>query len=379
MNKNNLTGIYSLILYLFLASISIPCAALEKENILVIANKNVKGSVFLANYYMKKRGVSKEQLIVLKTVATESCNRSEYKKNIAVPVYAYLKKRKPEPNVTCLLLMYGMPLKIANSDQGEKSIKKNLKSYYDISAAVDSELAMIYEPDYPLSGWIENPLFTESKIKSPFVDKKNIFMICRLDGPTPEIVQKIIDDSIETEKQGVQGNACFDARWPEENTGRMNAYTQFDKYIHMAAKKTIEKGILPCKIDNSQLLFQKGDCPNTALYCGWYSLAKYVDAFEWAKGAVAYHVASAECVTLKKKNSQVWCKVMLEKGIAATLGPVGEPYLQSFPRPDIFFGLLFDGHSLAESYMKSTPYLSWKMVLIGDPLYYPFKNIAPDK
>ena len=83
-----------------------------------------------------------------------------------------------------------------------------------------------------------------------------------------------------------------------------------------------------------------------------------MDAFEWAKGAVAYHVASAECVTLKKKNSQAWCKVMLEKGVATTLGPVGEPYLQSFPRPDIFFGLLFDGHSLAESYMKSNPYLS---------------------
>jgi uncharacterized protein (TIGR03790 family) len=379
VNKNNLSSIFFLILFLFAVSISMPCAALEKENILVIANKNVKESVFLANYYMKKRGIADEQLIILKTATTESCNRSEYKKNIAGPVYAYLKKRKPEPNATCLLLMYGMPLKIANSDPEEKSIRKNIQSYYDISAAVDSELAMIYEPDYPLSGWIENPLYTENKRKSPFVDKENIFMICRLDGPSPEIVQRIIDDSIETEKQGVKGNAFFDAQWPEETTDRMNAYRRFDKYIHMAAKKTIESGTLPCKIDTTPLLFQKGDCPNTALYCGWYSLANYVDAFEWAKGAVAYHVASAECNTLKNENSRVWCKVMLTKGVAATLGPVGEPYLQSFPRPNIFFGFLFDGHSIVESYMKSIPYLSWKMVLIGDPMYHPFKNISPNK
>jgi len=244
-----------LILFLFAASISIPCAAMEKENIIVIANKNVKESVFLANYYMKKRGISKKQRIDLKTVTNESCSRSEYKKNIAGPVHAYLMKRKTEPNATCLVLIYGMPLKIADPDPGERSTKKNLKSYYDTRAAVDSELAMIYESDYPLSGWIENPLYKENMRKSLFVDKKNVFMVCRLDGPTLEIVQKIIDDSIETEKQGVQGNACFDTRWPEENTGRMNAYTRFDKYIHMAAKKTIEKGLLPCKIDTTQLLF----------------------------------------------------------------------------------------------------------------------------
>jgi len=66
---------------------------------------------------------------------------------------------------------------------------------------------------------------------------------------------------------------------------------------------------------------------------------------------------------------------MLEKGVAATIGPVGEPYVQAFPVPEIFFGYLVDGYlSLAESYLISTPYLSWKMVLVGDPLYRPFKK-----
>jgi len=66
---------------------------------------------------------------------------------------------------------------------------------------------------------------------------------------------------------------------------------------------------------------------------------------------------------------------MLEKGVAATIGPVGEPYVQAFPVPEIFFGYLVDGYlSLAECYLISTPYLSWKMVLVGDPLYRPFKK-----
>jgi hypothetical protein len=67
--------------------------------------------------------------------------------------------------------------------------------------------------------------------------------------------------------------------------------------------------------------------------------------------------------------------MMLEKGVAATLGPVGEPYLNSFPPPELFFPILIRGDAtLAETYALSNPFLSWKMVLIGDPLYRPFKH-----
>ena len=93
-------------------------------------------------------------------------------------------------------------------------------------------------------------------------------------------------------------------------------------------------------------LFQPGDCPDAALYCGWYSLAKYVDAFDWAPGAVAYHLASSEATTLRNEQSQVWCKRMLEDGVCATIGPVYEPYLVAFPRPNEFFALLHPGRAL---------------------------------
>jgi hypothetical protein len=67
--------------------------------------------------------------------------------------------------------------------------------------------------------------------------------------------------------------------------------------------------------------------------------------------------------------------MMLEKGIAATIGPVGEPYVQAFPVPEVFFGLLLEGKAtLAECYASSSPFLSWRMVLIGDPLYKPFST-----
>ena len=68
-------------------------------------------------------------------------------------------------------------------------------------------------------------------------------------------------------------------------------------------------------------------------------------------------------------------KRLLEDGVAATIGPVGEPYAEAFPFPQVFFGLLLDGDfTLVEAYSLSLPFISWKMVLIGDPLYQPFRQ-----
>ena len=198
-------------------------------------------------------------------------------------------------------------------------------------------------------------------------------MVSRLDGPTATSVKRIIDDTLSTEKKGLAGNAYFDARWPVDDSATLSGYTLYDQSIHRAAERVRKYKHLSVRVDASPGLFQHGQCPDAALYCGWYSLAKYVDAFAWRKGAIGYHIDSSECTTLKKKNSQVWCKRMIEEGVCATVGPVGEPYVQAFPMPEVFFGYLTEGIlSLAECYMISLPFLSWKMVLIGDPLYHPF-------
>jgi len=136
-----------------------------------------------------------------------------------------------------------------------------------------------------------------------------------------------------------------------------------------------DKAFVEVVIDKAPELFPVGACPNAALYCGWYSLGNYVDSFRWQKGAVGFHVASGEASTLRKKESNVWCKRMIEEGVAATLGPVEEPYLLSFPLPDHFFPLLMSGKiPLLEVYFRTIPYMSWRQILIGDPLYTPFRN-----
>jgi uncharacterized protein (TIGR03790 family) len=185
----------------------------------------------------------------------------------------------------------------------------------------------------------------------------------------------MIDDTLSAEKKGLQGTAYFDARWSEPEKRQTSGYAFYDQSIHRAASLFKQRNIMPVVLNDKQALFQPGDCPDAAIYCGWYSLKKYIDAFEWKPGAIGYHIASFECATLKEHDSHVWCKKMIEKGVVATLGPVAEPYVEAFPPPEIFFNLLIDGRlTLVECFAASNPLLSWKMVLIGDPLYRPFKN-----
>ncbi len=204
-------------------------------------------------------------------------------------------------------------------------------------------------------------------------------LVSRLDGPSPKIVRRVIDESLATEHVGLKGKAYFDARWPRK-PGKVaykgkSGYQFYDTSIYRAADLVKNSLGMPVVINDKPEVFQPGQCPEAALYCGWYSLARYVDAFTWVKGSIGYHIASAECSTLKRPGSNVWCKRMLEKGIAATLGPVNEPYVQAFPVPELFFRFLIDGYwSVAETYALSKPFLSWQMVLIADPLYRPFKN-----
>jgi hypothetical protein len=66
---------------------------------------------------------------------------------------------------------------------------------------------------------------------------------------------------------------------------------------------------------------------------------------------------------------------MLKDGAAATIGAVREPYLRAMTRPEPFFGVLLTGQfTLAETFALSNRYVSWMVILIGDPLYTPFKT-----
>ena len=348
--------------------------ALEPAEVVVIANVRANDSLELAEYYMRRRQIPVDHLIRLNVAEKERCSRQEYDEKIRKPVRQALARLDPGRRVRCLVVVYGMPLAIRPPGP-EESPQQDQAEQMTTKAAVDSELALVLTDDYPLAGWLPNPYFRGLRGQATLLARDRVLIVGRLDGPDPATVRRLVDDTLQAEKEGLHGRACFDARWPKPTGKNLSGYALYDASLHAAADGVRASGQMEeVRLDERDELFRPGECPQAALYSGWYSLGRYIDAFGWVRGAIGYHIASAECTTLKDKGSQVWCKRMLEKGVAATIGPVNEPYVQAFPLPELFFTSLTEGYlSLGESYLVSLPYLSWQMVLIGDPLYQPFK------
>lgn len=390
IHKSKYLIVFNVFLTFFTTCYARPGYCLEPEEVLVVANQKIEGSVEIAHYYMDRRHIPESNFLSLSLTSNETMSREEYDSSLKKKVLDSLNKIRPNHRIEAIVLVYGVPLKVApprpsmddierilqlNQDKEDKNQEQDREVVRlrktNMRAAVDSELALVLAGEYELDGWMENPYFIGFQGANLLLKKDQVLLVSRLDGPDTATVYRIINDTLQAEKEGLQGKAYFDARWPAGNEKHLSGYKQYDQSIHKAAALVRKRMMVV--IDEQDGLFPEKSCPDAALYCGWYSLGSYVDSFVWNKGAIGYHIASDECASLRKENSSLWCQKMLEKGVAATIGPVYEPYVQGFPLPELFFGYLVQGYmSLGESYLVSLPFLSWQTILIGDPLYQPF-------
>jgi len=387
--------------------------ALEPDEILVIANRQISTSKQIAEYYCKKRNIPDKNIIYLALGHNppERISRDEYEKSLALPIRKRLQRRFPG-EIRCLVTTYGIPVKVgpqgpmpgkgrkinelkrllSKEKQRLEQLKQNSAldaqqisiqtkqinqkisqikgeisrlSGKETNASVDSELSMVLFQSYDLYRWQPNTL----RGQVPGLGFKTL-MVSRLDGPDYKIVKGLIDKALTAEKTGLKGNAYIDSR----GIVKKDLYGHFDQSLRDLGAFIRSNTKMPIKAEQTGQLFQPGSCPQTAVYCGWYSLRKYVDAFDFVDGAVGFHIASFEAQKLRDPNSSTWCAAMLRDGITATLGAVDEPYLHSFPQPKEFFAELFRGSCLVEAYYSTKPFNSWQLVLIGDPLYRPFTN-----
>lgn len=389
--------------------------ALEPGEILVIANSDNAASVRIARYYCKMREVPTENIftVSLGTGLRDTISRNDYDKRLAEPIREKLFSLEFAGKIRCLLTTYGVPYKVgpreplkgmedklnelkALAEQEKEAIEqlrqKGLTSSTEFkqksnrltqlqleidringketAASVDSELSMVLFSAYELYRWQENLL--KNNVHSR--DFRTL-MVCQLDGPDYKIVKGLVDKALAAEKTGLNGAAYIDSRGLV--TRDLPGY--FDRSLRDLAELTRLRTQLLVKEESTEKLFAPAECPRTAIYCGWYSLKNYIDAFDFVDGAVGYHISSFEAQDIRDPNSSQWCPAMLKDGITATLGAVAEPYLHSFPEPKAFFLELFNGRCLVEAFYYTKPFNSWQLILIGDPLYKPFKTIQKSK
>jgi uncharacterized protein (TIGR03790 family) len=355
--------------------------AIEPADVFIIVNRNVPQSQAVADHYCRQRGVPAENIVPLDLPDGEDISRREYDDRLAGPLRLALAERREQAKV--LLTVWGVPLRVGPQEPTAEEQAAGVQ-YDESHAAVDSELALLWWGAYELRRWQANPLYFQVPDEAR-QDVPATLMVSRLDGPTPELAMRLVDQALAAEKDGLAGRVYVDARGiaydPAQDRGF--GYGGYDESLREMASLLKDAGGMDVTLDDQPDLFSSGSCPDAALYCGWYSLARYVDSCRFVPGAVAWHIASAEAVSLRDPNCAYWCKNLLDQGACATIGPVAEPYTIGFPKPAEFFGLLVTGqYPLVECYARTHILTSWMMVLVGDPLYNPFAHsprLKPDQ
>jgi uncharacterized protein (TIGR03790 family) len=242
-------------------------------------------------------------------------------------------------------------------------------------ASVDSQLACLpmSEMNLPWVGPITNPLYgvTNAAWLHP---TNGILMVTRLDGPTEQIAQGLVDKALEAEENGLWGRAYFDGR------GITNGgYKVGDDMMRGASNVTHALGLETIMDEKPETFPASFPMSQIAFYAGWYdwnaSGPFTLPQVEFMPGAFAYHLHSFSAQTIRSTKDN-WVGPLLSKGATATMGCVDEPYLSATPDIAAFFGRFIAGQfSFGEAAWAAQNSLSWQNIAVGDPLYRPFAII----
>jgi len=373
-------------------------AAQAGSEVVVIYNSRLPESKEVAEYYAGRRAVPAAQVWGFDLPTSESMSRAEFTDALQKPLLKKLEEAKlwilspstnvlsePQPGaggfrrvveakVRYAALCYGVPVKILKDPAlVEPGTEKLRPEFRRNEAAVDSELANLprFEMKFPLSGPLPNQLYgtTNASLLSPTF---GLFLVTRLDGPSPAIARGLVDKAIEAETNGLWGRAYFDARGLATN----DTYFTGDAWIRGAAEAARRFGF-ETVLDERPETFSPGfPLSQVAFYAGWYDQGVSgpftQKTVEFMPGAFAYHLYSFSAQTIRSAENS-WVGTLLQKGATCTMGAVDEPYLGG--TPDIFTFLArftFFGFTFGEAAYAAQASISWQTTCIGDPLYRPF-------
>ncbi len=359
-------------------------AALDHTQVVVLYNSNEAESREVALDYARGRGIPSTQLVGLDVPMTDTISRDVYNEKVRAVLErkfatngwwqapSTTQGNQPialrETKMKALVCIRGVPFRISRS-KDRVAPPEAVKQFKGVTeASVDGDLACLATWNSSLTGPVPNPYFKKDTLFNQKQIPWGMLLVTRIDGPSYEICRRMIKDVLEVEKTGLWGRGYIDLA---------EKYKQGDDWLKNITKQCDQEGI-PCIVEPTKDTFTSHyPMTDAALYFGWYRYnrdgALLSRSFKFRKGAVAVHIHSFSAEKLRS-NSERWCGPLLAKGAAASLGNVYEPYLGITHHLDIFFDRLLKGYTLAEAAYMAQPAVSWHNLVLGDPLYRPFKH-----
>jgi uncharacterized protein (TIGR03790 family) len=343
------------------------------ERVLVVYNSSAPDSLAVAKFYIEQRKIPAANMCKIAVSSPDFVTLDEYESRVKAPVRKCLEAAGRQ-KILYIVFSFRTPYTVTRNNAG---------------FAVDQGIADIWD-EYSQSRLGkdagQHPYFGEAQSQGnvylPFVSfaayretakALTIYNVWRLDAPNAELARSLVYKAMFAEEHGLRGKACFDLQFGGVDTLSDYGAAAGDWDVHQAAILARRAGFEVVE-DATRAEFGTAPaplrCDGAVLYAGWYSLNHYNDAFTWYPGAIGIHLDSASAVNPRSGTN--WAANALLKGITVTSGAVSEPYLEGLPHPDQMLLYLFQGANVGDALLRSTRWLKWMIINIGDPLYRPF-------
>lgn len=332
-------------------------------NVAVVANLAVPESMAVAEFYRTARGIPETNVCLVDTASAYAVSWATYRDEIEDPVAQCLQSRGISEQVLFIAVTWGVPAVI--SDVGEEVFGKRTKAVDGFLADPFGELADDANPYYEATDRFSR----ENGYRG--------YLVTRLDGPSADVAFALVERAVGAElaPELPDGVGYFDLE-PNGDTAIdrevIAGAGEWGNGLIRATFDAFEAAGWPVVLDENDAQFGTAPaltwCPEARWYLGWYQLYAYNDAFDWADGAVGFHIDSFSAVEYRRPGS--WAYGALLAGVTATAGAVWEPYTNGILQGDIFLrSFVLDGVSVAEAAWRAIPRRQWMNVVFGDPLY----------
>lgn len=354
---------------------------------IILVNARQPESVALGEFYADQRGIPRANLVALPMPAEETIRWTDFVDQIWQPLQDELLRRgwiegfsaeQLDPlgrrrvaitghRLAYLVVCRGTPLRIQHDptivDPGNAARQPD--QFRTNAAAVDSELALLAQGPMATLGFLRNPLFNVRRTAD--ISAGLVVKVARLDGPSDAAARSLVTSALAGERQGLAGRYYVDLQGPHANG---------DRWLELTRAQLNDLGFFG-DVQGGPGVFELADRFDAPVfYFGWYAgqvTGPFLrEGFRFPPGAIALHIHSFSAATLRSAE-QNWCGPLIARGVAATFGNVFEPYLEFTLRPDLLLAQLRTGATLGDAAWFATPVLSWNTVIIGDPLYRPFR------
>jgi uncharacterized protein (TIGR03790 family) len=340
------------------------------QHVLVVYNDQSYDSKKVAEYYAQKRRIPFNSICRIHT-DTVSISWDEFGSAVKNPIRRCLARVGPT-QILYIVFSFQTPYEVYSVPLG-----------YGIS--LDQYVADIWDQLDPKSP-VPNPYYAEAESRAGkyhrfvsladyrnFVDAKLIYSVWRLDASSASIAMGLVDKALRGEREGLPRKACIDRRFGTDmSLIQDSGYGAGDWDLHQAAEMLRSAGVGVVEDANDQEFGTPPAplrCDDAGFYAGWYSLDHYNNAFSWKPGTIGVHLDSASAKD--PRGGPNWAANALKKGITITAGALAEPDLEGLPHVDGIVHYLLSGASVGDAFLRSTAWLKWMIINIGDPLYRP--------